>query len=487
MEPISRRSALALGVIGVASAAVGGAGLASQGWPPFGSTGTASGTAGGTTLVQPRVLRARGGLLEVDLTARWATLDAAGRPTTVMAYRGTLPGPTMSVAPGDILRVRLQNELEAPTNLHVHGLHVPPTGPGDDPLVRVEPGDSHQYEYRIPDDHPEGLYWYHPHHHGSVADQVSGGLFGAILVGKEPPADPDRVLIISDLTVTASGRVAGASGMDRMIGREGDLLLLNGQTRPVLESPAGARQRWHILNACVSRYLQLEIPGTEWTVTGHDGRPDPEPTDAARLGLAPGSRAEVLVTIPSGTSTLQTRYVDRGAAMHATDRRAAGDVVPLCTLVGRTSPTAPSAAPAAQIARPRPRDLRAERVVRSRLVRLGGGMGRGMGSMEFTIDGRQFDAGRSDFDVAVGSVEEWTFENATAMRHPMHLHVWPMQVVALDGDAVEDVRWRDVVDVPAGGSTRVRISFDDYPGATVVHCHVLDHEDLGMMAVVTAS
>ena len=104
--------------------------------------------------------------------------------------------------------------------------------------------------------------------------------------------------------------------------------------------------------------------------------------------------------------------------------------------------------------------------------------------MAFTIDGREFDPDRVDQPVALGAVEEWTITNSSAMNHPMHLHVWPMQVVAEGGRPVDDVRWRDVVDVPARGTVTVRIAFDDFDGRAVYHCHILDHEDNGMMGVV---
>jgi FtsP/CotA-like multicopper oxidase with cupredoxin domain len=104
--------------------------------------------------------------------------------------------------------------------------------------------------------------------------------------------------------------------------------------------------------------------------------------------------------------------------------------------------------------------------------------------MTFTIDGREFDPDRVDQAVSVGAVEEWTIANTSPMDHPMHLHVWPMQIVAEGGRPADDVRWQDVVNIPAGGEVTVRVAFDDFGGRTVYHCHILDHEDLGMMGVI---
>jgi FtsP/CotA-like multicopper oxidase with cupredoxin domain len=108
------------------------------------------------------------------------------------------------------------------------------------------------------------------------------------------------------------------------------------------------------------------------------------------------------------------------------------------------------------------------------------------GGPTFTIDGAQFDRDRVDQTVALGTVEEWSMVNPTPMDHPFHLHVWPMQIVAEAGRAVDDVRRPDVVNVPARSGVTVRIAFAEFAGRTVYHCHILDHEDDGMMAVLEA-
>jgi FtsP/CotA-like multicopper oxidase with cupredoxin domain len=109
----------------------------------------------------------------------------------------------------------------------------------------------------------------------------------------------------------------------------------------------------------------------------------------------------------------------------------------------------------------------------------------GMGGMTFGFDGRAFSAERTDQRLSAGAVEEWTIRNPTAFDHPFHLHVWPMQVIDDDGRRPEAPEWRDVVNVPSGGAVTVRFLVD-IAGRTVYHCHILDHEDAGMMAVVEA-
>ena len=107
--------------------------------------------------------------------------------------------------------------------------------------------------------------------------------------------------------------------------------------------------------------------------------------------------------------------------------------------------------------------------------------------MAFTINGQEFDPDRTDTPVAAGTVEEWTLVNSSPMDHPMHLHVWPMQVVSEAGRDVPGPRWQDVVNIPAFGEVTVRVAFEDFGGRTVYHCHILDHEDAGMMAIVSAA
>jgi FtsP/CotA-like multicopper oxidase with cupredoxin domain len=112
-------------------------------------------------------------------------------------------------------------------------------------------------------------------------------------------------------------------------------------------------------------------------------------------------------------------------------------------------------------------------------------MNMGAGGMGFSIDGRTFDPGRDDQRVQLGATEEWTVVNTSPMDHPFHLHVWPFRVLATSARSQPpDGVWQDVVLVPRQGWARLRIPFTDYTGRSVYHCHILDHEDLGMMGTI---
>ncbi|WP_225754387.1 multicopper oxidase family protein [Actinotalea sp. Marseille-Q4924] len=494
MEPISRRGAIQLGVLGAASVAVGVVGLSRTGVPPdltpVGRAPTAGSAVDGLAMKEPPTLRSTDGLLRVRLDVAPTEVDVAGTRARMLTYSGHLPGPTWRVRPGARVDVRLHNGLEEPTNLHVHGLHVSPEGNGDNPFVSVLPGESFEHVIHIPEDHPAGTFWYHPHHHGHVADQIFGGLYGAIVVEDDDvPVDRDRVLVISDTSFTTDGAVRSASRSERMAGREGELVLVNGEVRPVLRARPGEVERWRLVNACVSRYLDVALPGQEALVLARDQGRDAPPAPLESVLLAPGNRVELLVTARSGTVELVSRGHDRGAPGMGM-MRGRSDLsgpVALATLVVSGEATSGEVSPPGPPARV---DLRTAEPARRRDIAFTMGMGMGMGmrgaGMTFGFDGRGFDADRLDQEVSGGTVEEWTIRNRTPMDHPFHLHVWPMQVVDDDGARPDEPRWRDVVNVPARGAVTVRIAFDDVIGRTVYHCHVLDHEDLGMMGAVEA-
>ncbi len=487
MKPISRRGALTMGGLGLIGTAVGGTGL----WREL--TSSTLDPEAGESFTEPKALRSRDGRLQARLEARLGTHEVAGRQARTMGYNGGVPGPTLRLRPGDTLQLDLVNRLDEVTNLHVHGLHVSPEGRGDNVFLAVEPGQTQKYEYRLPDDHPPGTYWYHPHHHGNVADQVFGGLYGAIIV-EDPEEDLDvdreRVLVVSDLTLDAGGSLVTPSIQERMMGREGELVLVNGQSEPRLQAHVGERERWRVVNACTSRYLVLEMSGQEPRVVGRDVGRLAEDTALGDVLLAPGNRLDMVVDPAAGSGRLVARPVDRGGMMGGMMGDGPGP--------GQDEPhtlahleVGPGDAAGRDIPRRRLRDLRGDDVARQRTLTfqmgMGGMMGGGGGGpMSFTIDGREFDADRTDQQVRLGTVEEWTIGNDSPLDHPFHLHVWPMQLIEADGQQVSEPLWLDVVNVPARGRIKVRVAFEDFGGRTVYHCHILDHEDRGMMGTVRA-
>ncbi|TLP74201.1 multicopper oxidase family protein [Nesterenkonia sphaerica] len=481
MKPISRRQALGLAGLGGLSVVVGGVGLSRTHLARQSTTG-----GGEVTFVEPEVLRSREGRLSVELVAAPHEVHIAGQQAQLLTYNGSVPGQTWRVRPGDRIEVRLINDLDTPTNLHTHGLEVSPRDNGDNPFISIDPGQSFDYRFDLPEDHPPGVFWYHPHRHGTATGQLFGGLYGALIVeGDEVPATRERVLVISDLSLDTEGEPASVSAPEVMMGREGELLLVNGQHRPHLAARQGQRERWRVVNACTSRYLRLALTGQQVVLMGIDRSQEPVPRGVEEVTLAPGNRADLLVTMSAGTSQLRTLSYDRGGM----GRMGRGGLSGAATLASLTVSGESATTPLPPVPRRPPvPDLRGQPVDAQREITFTMNMAAMMSStrsmMEMGFDGRSFDPDRIDQQVGLGTVEEWVIVNPTPMDHPFHLHIWPMQVIEEAGQTVSDPTWRDVVNVPSRGRVSVLVDFARHPGRSVYHCHILDHEDSGMMASV---
>ena len=486
---ISRRNLFVATGVGAAAIAAGGTALTLE------NLATA---ASAQTMTESKVLRSKNGLLDITLTASYINKTVGGQKVRMLAYNGSVPGPTLWVKPGDKLRIKFVNNLGFTTNLHTHGLHVSPERNGDNPFVMIENGQTFQYEYRLPIDHPAGTFWYHPHHHGQAANQTFGGLYGAIIVdeGINMGNVTERVMVISDVSITTDGQVSGANMMSKMMGREGDLVMVNGTVQPTASINRG-EERWHIINACVSRNLNLTVAGAPAKVIHVDGHPLVTPTPAKNILMSPGNRVDLLVQPAGGDVTLNYTTVPHPDSMGMGGMGYSTRTYknyPLATFKDTGKKVAGGMAmwsPANE------EDLRKASSVTKRsfalnmpsMSNMGGMMGGGMGNMagQFTINGQSFDPNRIDTNVKFGAVEEWTISNKSTMAHPFHLHVWPMQILAIGSTKITEVRYQDVVNIPAKGQVTVRVRFSDYKGMAVYHCHILDHEDLGMMGIIQAS
>nr|AZL96426.1 multicopper oxidase [uncultured Microbacterium sp.] len=495
MEPITRRQVLRLGAVGSLSVVVGATGLSRTGlpWRQPGAVLTGATGASGA-LAEPEELSSERGLLRVELVAAEAEVEIAGRRTRVLCYNGQVPGQTWRVRPGDRIEVRLVNRLSAPTNLHTHGLYVSPVGNSDNALLSIEPGETFDYRFDLPEDHPTGVFWYHPHRHGYVADQIFGGMYGTILVVGDDdfPVVRERVLVLSDISLTADGSVRRVGQMQRMAGREGELVLVNGQHRPEISTTPGQRERWRVVNACTSRYMRLAVPGQQVQLLGIDSGHEAAPREVDEVFLAPGNRADLLVTMREGSTELRSLGYDRGAPMMGMMGGTSSLSGPISLATVRVAGAA-AVEPEKVPRRSADADLRGREPDSRRDISFTMGMGPGMsgdgmaGMMSLGFDGRVFDAERTDQRIRPGALEEWTIRNPTPMDHPFHLHVWPMQLVEENGAAIPAVAWRDVVNVPAQGQVVIRVDFSRFTGRTVYHCHILDHEDAGMMGIAAVA
>ncbi|MCW3480398.1 multicopper oxidase family protein [Neisseriaceae bacterium JH1-16] len=404
------------------------------------------------------------------------TLAEGGVKTSVWAYNGQLPGPAIVAREGDTVEIALTNHLTQPTTIHWHGLPVPAEQDGN-PHDPVLPGQTRHYRFTLPKG-SAGSYWYHPHPHGHTAEQVFRGLAGVFVV--EAADDPLRELaedwlVLSDLRLTEHGAIPANTAADWHDGREGQFLLVNGGLRPVIALGQGERRRWRVWNATSARILKLALPGLAWQLVGSDGGLLGAPQPLAELLLAPGERAELVVSgsLPVGQSaTLQSLPYVRGRAMTPEQTQ------PFTVATVKVGRTVASAAVPATL---RPIAALGTPQVRRTLT-----FSENMAdpASMFMISGKTFDMNRIDFTGRVGDIEEWDIVSEAHMDHPFHLHGTQFQVVARnDGSGWVDepyLAWRDVINVPLRESVRIRFR-QELPGVRMYHCHILEHEDQGMM------
>lgn len=462
-----------------------------------------------TPLVSSKLYKSDNGLLDIDLEASDRPVILAGKQAYLLSYNGQIPAPRLEAKAGDTVRIRFTNNLSQPTNLHYHGLHVPPTDNADNAFLSIPPGESLTYEFTIPKKHPSGTFWYHPHHHGHVAEQLFGGLAGLFIVRGELDEIPEikaakeEFLVLKDFAFDESGRIPPPNHMAIMMGREGQLLTVNGQVNPSFTIEKGGLLRLRFLNASPSRFYRLAIENHPFYLIATDGGGINAPVELEELLLAPGERAEVLVRgeREPGQYRLLTLPYDRGGMnMMGVGMGMMGGGGHMMGrgrgMMGQSSQTNPQVLATltyqdsiATLPLPKQlisvEELPEPKTVRQLELSMAMGSGMGMG-MVFTFNGETFDRDRINANVKLNTIEDWELVNVDPdrMDHPFHLHINRFQVVSRNGQPEPYRVWKDTVLVCGGETVRIRIPFRDFPGKTVYHCHILDHEDLGMMGIV---
>jgi FtsP/CotA-like multicopper oxidase with cupredoxin domain len=440
--------------------------------------------------------------------------DAGRTPT--QGFSQPYLGPVLRLRRGATARIDVRNRLADAITVHWHGLHVPGDVDGG-PHSEIAPGATWRPALEI--DQPASTAWYHSHVHGMTGPQVYRGLAGMILV--DDPAAPDSglplqygtddlPLVVQDRLFTADGRLSYAAGgmMAMMSGVRGDQIVVNGAIRPIAHVPAGL-VRLRLLNGCNARILYLRFEdGRDMHQIASDGGLLPQPAARKSLRLATGERAEVLVDFGvAGEARLLSAQDDndpmpmmgggRGGNLGAfgvqppaaapdgafevmrfrpeAKNRAVRYTLPV-RLAGAARPPAPS------------EPLRRRRFVLDTMGGMMGGMGGGMrrggmGMMAMTINGRAFDMARTDFGARRGETELWEVR-AGDMAHPFHVHGTSFQVLSLNGRPAgfADTGWKDTVLVD--GQAELLLRFEHPAGERtpyMFHCHILEHEDAGMM------
>jgi FtsP/CotA-like multicopper oxidase with cupredoxin domain len=417
-------------------------------------------------------------------------------------------GPVVRVRTGDTIPFRVENHLDEATTLHWHGLLVPSSVDGG-PHNIIGPGGVWSPQLTI--NQPTATAWFHPHPHGNTARQVYSGLAGMMIVSDG--ADGDRGLPtaygIDDLPVVLQDKRFGRNGgiayepdmMDLMHGFQGDTLVVNGAISPIARVPPGY-VRLRLLNAANARVFDLRFSDRRpFFVIAGDGGLLAEPVEMRSLAIAPAERYEVLADFSDGRSVDLVTALDAGPGpgmmmpMMRPARRP-GDTV---ALVMRIQPD--PALKATITALPRRLAALAPPDVKSAVARrtfelnpmmgmgmMGMGMmsGRGRGATHaMGINGRSFAMDRIDVTARLGTAEIWEISaGGMPMAHPFHVHGARFRILRKNGrnPAAHETGWKDVVLVHAHAEVLVRF---DNPAPTqmpfMYHCHILEHEDQGMM------
>jgi len=453
-----------------------------------GSTSTTSGPPWTPVADQPLadapLLTATDGMLEVDLRTAMESIDVSGAQIQAMGYNGMINGPTLALAPGDKLRVTLDNATKEPTNIHYHGLHVSPSGDGDNVMRHFDPGSTNVSEITIPDDHDTGLFWYHAHMHALTDQQVYSGMRGLIvigdLVGTHLP--PEYADITERLLAVNDGYDQGGVMADKANAMTDATIMVNGLATPTWDIAPGETQLWRFANTGSDLFYQLALDGHRFWIVAEDGSPVWRVTEADTVFLPPGKRMEVLVQGGApGTHTLVSQAIQVGPGSGN-----AQPEVKVATVEVAGDPVTPLAVPT-ELRGPRTEDLSTAEVAERREFVF---TMQATGTEFAFINGEPFDPDRIDVEPKLGTVEEWvlknpdTGESTTSADHPFHIHVNDFQVMSIDGKPYEANGLQDIVVIPSGSEVVIRQRFADFTGEFVFHCHILPHEDGGMMQTV---
>lgn len=526
----------------------------------------------GSVVPEPKDLRSENGVLSVELTIQ-NRKDRNGSAIYCYTLADGSQSPTLRLKPGDLLILRLKNRLTAlgkeqpsghqhgstkrktdpcasglmslvSANLHFHGLEIPAICHQDDVLkTSIQPGDApFEYKFRIPENQPPGLYWYHPHIHGFSKIQVLGGASGALIVEGIERANlqlaglPERVFVIRDqdlLNPDAPPSKSEPVVPRQLIDLDGDStnngtgfgkpakdLSINFVPVPypdyppaVIKMKPGERQIWRVLNASAITYLNLavlfrSVPQT-LSIVAMDGVPLNEngnPANAIEstdhIGVPPGARVEFVVKGPSADvpALFVTRTVDTGPGGENDPNRtlaiiAASETAerPQSILSASPEPLAPPAMPWLGNVRP----ARVRKLYFSEKLEDPKNPS-SASSFFITVDGETpiaFDPASDVPNITVkqGDVEDWIIENRSAELHAFHTHQIHFLLLDWSGLPVDEPFLRDTVNVPYFNgktlqypSVRLRMDFRDpnAVGTYVYHCHLLEHEDNGMMGLI---
>lgn len=425
----------------------------------------------------------------VSLNAQFSVSEILkGRSSQTLTYANGLLGPTIRANRGETVNVALHNNLSEETNIHWHGLILPENMDGHPKDVAASGG---SLQYALPIIQRAGTYWYHPHPHGLTAKQVFKGLAGMFIVNDDeeaalnlPSGEFEVPLIIQDKHFEGNDLDYSPTPDEVMSGYLGEQVIVNGLHAPYL-NVGTTWYRLRILNGSTARVYKLAITqGIKMQIIGSDGGLLRAPETVSEILLGPGERLDVLVDFSALSVGTEAYLVSNSFSQYDVQGRQSFKLlkfkVDRALSSGFTLPSFLS-----DIA-----DINQMNAINTRTFDIsamaGGEGGHGGGMGRHSINGRIFEMDRIDETVNAGTTEIWEFDNLMGDEiHPMHIHGVQFRVLHRQGGRNEIIAsekgWKDTVLVMPGEKVKVIMTFPEYTGVFVFHCHNLEHEDDGMM------
>ena len=386
----------------------------------------------------------------------------------------------LRLKPGDVLHLRLINRLPQATNIHFHGLEVSPKGHGDNAMHMVGPGETWDYVISIPKDHPPGLYWFHTHAHSFAERQLMAGLSGTLIIEGFQDEVPsikqfkERLFALKEFSPDSNGNL---NSVPKPYNR--DIKTINGQLMPRIDIEPGETQLWRFSDQTANTYFRLQLEGHAFTIIGRDAHPVTHPETVSELIFGPSQRVDALVTgSAAGSYKLISEPTSTGPVG---DMFPAQNMALMVSAPGLHKPT-PTPIGSIEVAPGVVKSIPGDHIDAQRLVIFSEDPVTGL----FFINHATFDHNRVDMKVPLGSIEEWTVRNSSPELHIFHIHQVRFQVISLNGKPVPFDGLVDTVNVPIHGEVKIRLAFTDpnIVGRFMFHCHILEHEDKGMMAQI---
>jgi FtsP/CotA-like multicopper oxidase with cupredoxin domain/peroxiredoxin len=523
-----------------------------------------------TRYALPKVVGSENGRLDVELVLDYAEFYIGNDRVRLRTYNENLVGPVLRVKAGETLNITLRNKLPVEaesdhpplnshhnwntTNLHFHGLHVAPQGTreleSDNVLLRLKPilgsnGSVQKYAVKIPEDHPAGTFWYHPHVHGSTTAQVSSGAAGALIIERDDDvtnldnnpaikAAAEDILVLQQIPYLMTnnngvgdienvGLNSNAMFDSRSWGSLGRYITVNGQKIPTINIAPGEVRRFRFVHTGQRHAINLQVEKAPAPAGGVgpeklelfeiavDSLPTGDITSKSSLELYPGYRSDVLIRAPFDSSG-EYDLVDLNAPA-GTGADGSPELLRLVARIVISGTPKPMDFPrAADLAKYRLDDLTAPTDptiqyafygIVNETVRV---EDKNVTVSRYYVSRKNLKPGKvpegKEFDptdvrlLKKGKIQQWVVGSRNGgfkVVHPFHIHINPFLIQKVQDEAGSDVTtveigkptWRDTLAIKQGYTYTLITEYKRFAGDFVDHCHILDHEDHGMMERVT--